>query len=216
MQAGDGGDQGQAKAAAGRRAAALQAIEAIEDPRPFGFGHARPVVGHRDQGLSAVGGDLDHHMGLRAGMAQGVLDQIGQHLGQQLRIAVDQELLTQMLANLVENALRHAGPRAHAVVRVAAAGPEAVISVTDDGPGVPEAERERIFDRFYRLERSRSSPGSGLGLALAAAVARLHEAAVTLEDAGPGLGVRIAFRLRARPTLGIPNVADSAPSSAKA
>ncbi len=105
----------------------------------------------------------------------------------------DRELLTQMLANLVENALRHGGPSARVVVRVAAEGARALVSVADDGPGVPEAERARIFDRFYRLERSRSTAGSGLGLALVAAIARLHEAAVELDDARPGLVVRIRF-----------------------
>ena len=127
----------------------------------------------------------------------------------------DRELLTQMLANLVENALRHAGEGARIVVRTAADATHAVVTVRDDGPGVPEAERAHIFDRFYRLERSRSTPGSGLGLALVAAVARLHDAGVTLEDARPGLEVRIRFHARPRAaTLGIPNVADSSRSSA--
>jgi signal transduction histidine kinase len=65
--------------------------------------------------------------------------------------------------------------------------------VVDDGPGVPEAERDRLFDRFYRLERSRSTPGSGLGLSLVAAVARLHSAEVRLLDAAPGLEVLVTF-----------------------
>jgi signal transduction histidine kinase len=105
----------------------------------------------------------------------------------------DTELLTQMLVNLVENALRHAGPSARIVVKVAGAGRGAVLSVADDGPGVPEAERERLFDRFYRLERSRSTPGSGLGLALVAAVAKLHGAEVALASRDPGLEVRVSF-----------------------
>jgi signal transduction histidine kinase len=105
----------------------------------------------------------------------------------------DAELLTQMLVNLVENALRHAGPNARITVKVARPGRAAVLSVADDGPGVPEAERERLFDRFYRLERSRSTPGSGLGLALVAAVAKLHGAEVTLAPGQPGLEVRVSF-----------------------
>ena len=133
--------------------------------------------------------------------------------GEELAIDGDRELLTQMLANLIENALRHAGAAARVMVRLGIENGHALVSVSDDGPGVPEAERAHIFDRFYRLERSRSTPGNGLGLALVAAVARLHDAAIALGDAGPGLEVRIAFRLRPRPTLGIPNVADSTPSS---
>jgi signal transduction histidine kinase len=116
----------------------------------------------------------------------------------------DGELLTQMLVNLVENALRHAGPSAQVLVHVRAttdeAGAQATVSVIDDGPGVPEEERERLFDRFYRLERSRSTPGSGLGLALVAAIARLHGGLVSLCNAHPGLRVEASFA--ARPAAG--------------
>jgi signal transduction histidine kinase len=68
-----------------------------------------------------------------------------------------------------------------------------VLSVVDDGPGVPDSERERLFDRFHRLEASRSTPGSGLGLSMVAAVAKLHGAEVRLHDAAPGLDVRVTF-----------------------
>jgi signal transduction histidine kinase len=105
----------------------------------------------------------------------------------------DAELLTQMLVNLVENALRHAGPGAVIRVRAGSSGGATILSVTDDGPGVPDAERERVFDRFYRLESSRSTPGSGLGLALVSAVARLHGATVSLLPAQPGLEARVTF-----------------------
>jgi signal transduction histidine kinase len=69
-----------------------------------------------------------------------------------------------------------------------------VLTVEDDGPGVPESERERILRRFYRLERSRTTAGSGLGLSLVAAVAALHGAELRLSDAQPGLRVEAAFR----------------------
>jgi signal transduction histidine kinase len=105
----------------------------------------------------------------------------------------DAELLTQMLVNLVENALRHAGPGAQVTVTVGWLARAPMLAVRDNGPGVPEAERERLFDRFYRLERSRSTPGSGLGLALVAAVAKLHGAEVSLLPAGPGLEARVTF-----------------------
>ncbi|HEY3695282.1 HAMP domain-containing sensor histidine kinase [Phenylobacterium sp.] len=121
--------------------------------------------------------------------------------GQRLRLAGDGpapvdgdvELLTQMLVNLVENALRHAGPGAEIVVEAACRGQAVTLAVADNGPGVPEPERERLFDRFYRLERSRSTAGSGLGLALVAAVARLHGAEVRLLDAAPGLEACVTF-----------------------
>lgn len=120
----------------------------------------------------------------------------------------DGELLTQMLVNLVENALRHAGPEAHVRVATWEGGGRATVSVVDNGPGVPEEERERLFDRFYRLEQSRSTPGSGLGLALVAAIARLHDGAIRLSNARPGLRVEASFAARpAAGTLGFPNVA---------
>ena len=67
------------------------------------------------------------------------------------------------------------------------------ICVADTGPGIPEAERERVFRRFYRLETSRTTPGSGLGLALVKAVADLHGATVALADNNPGLRVTVRF-----------------------
>ncbi len=110
-----------------------------------------------------------------------------------LTVEGDPELLTQMLANLVENALRHTPPGARILVRAARLADGPALQVIDDGPGVPEADRERVFDRFHRLEASRSTPGSGLGLALVAAVARLHGAQASLRDAAPGLDVRVTF-----------------------
>ena len=105
----------------------------------------------------------------------------------------DAELLTQMLVNLVENALRHAGEGAVVEVKAERLADGVAVSVTDNGPGVPAAERDRLFDRFHRLERSRSTPGSGLGLALVAAVVKLHDADVRLADAAPGLEATVRF-----------------------
>jgi len=99
----------------------------------------------------------------------------------------DTALLTQMVANLVENAVRHG--RAGGRIRLALEAQG--LTITDDGPGIPPEEREPVFRRFHRLDRARSTPGSGLGLALVRAVAQLHGLAVLLEDAGPGLRVRI-------------------------
>jgi signal transduction histidine kinase len=67
------------------------------------------------------------------------------------------------------------------------------VSVRDTGPGIPEDDRERVLDRFVRLERSRNTPGSGLGLSLVAAVARMHDATISLEDAKPGLLATLTF-----------------------
>jgi signal transduction histidine kinase len=78
-------------------------------------------------------------------------------------------------------------------VSVAESPEGALLQVRDNGPGVPADARSKLFDRFVRLERSRSTPGSGLGLALVAAVARLHGAEVELQDAAPGLRVQVRF-----------------------
>jgi signal transduction histidine kinase len=105
----------------------------------------------------------------------------------------DRELLTQMLANLVENALHHTPPgtEVHVLLSTGVAG--VVLAVEDNGPGIPEAERERVLQRFYRLEHSRTTPGSGLGLSLVAAIAELHRSSLRLEDAYPGLRVSVTF-----------------------
>jgi signal transduction histidine kinase len=63
------------------------------------------------------------------------------------------------------------------------------LEVGDNGPGIPEAERDKVFDRFYRLDRSRTTAGSGLGLALVKAIATLHGLSLRLEDRQPGLAV---------------------------
>lgn len=104
-------------------------------------------------------------------------------------ITGDPALLTQMLANLVENAIRHG--REGGRVSLDASGTS--ITIADDGPGIPEAEHEKVFARFHRLDAARSTPGSGLGLALVRAVAGLHGIGITLEDAAPGLRVRLTL-----------------------
>ena len=107
----------------------------------------------------------------------------------------DRELLTQMLVNLVENALRHTPPGTQVRLLLGCRAGRAVLTVEDNGPGVPETEREQVLRRFYRLDHSRSTPGSGLGLSLVAAVAELHGAELRLEDARPGLRVSVTLNL---------------------
>ncbi len=105
----------------------------------------------------------------------------------------DRELLTQMLANLIENAIRHTPAGTRIEVALGRDPKRIVATVTDNGPGAPAEERERMFQRFYRLEHSRSTPGSGLGLSLVKAVADLHEIALAIRDAAPGLQVAMRF-----------------------
>ena len=110
-----------------------------------------------------------------------------------LSVLGDRELLLQMLTNLVENAIQHSAPGASIVLGAARAGESVVVRVADSGPGIPAAERDNVFRRFYRLETSRSTPGNGLGLALVKAVVELHGATVELADNAPGLGVTLRF-----------------------
>jgi signal transduction histidine kinase len=78
-------------------------------------------------------------------------------------------------------------------MRLRAAGAAAVAAVEDDGPGIPADEHDRVFQRFYRLTSSRSTPGNGLGLALVAAIGNLHNAKIQLADSQPGLRLQISF-----------------------
>lgn len=105
----------------------------------------------------------------------------------------DRELLTQMLANLTENALRHTPEGTTVYVHLEHVNGSPRLTVSDTGPGIPAEEREHVFRRFYRLDASRSTSGSGLGLSLVMAVAKLHDATISLEDNEPGVRVVIAF-----------------------
>ncbi|RUU87713.1 HAMP domain-containing histidine kinase [Mesorhizobium sp. M7A.F.Ca.MR.176.00.0.0] len=111
------------------------------------------------------------------------------------RIHGDRELLTQMFANLVENALRHCPSGTTIKLSAARQGERVVAGVADNGPGIPADEHEKVFQRLYRLDHSRSTPGSGLGLSLVRAIADLHGASITLEDCRPGLEVAVSFPL---------------------
>lgn len=105
----------------------------------------------------------------------------------------DRELLTQMVANLIENPIRHCPAGVEITVGLGQEAGTPALCVTDSGPGIPASEREKVFRRFYRLEASRTTPGSGLGLALVKAVADLHGASVELSDNHPGLCVTVRF-----------------------
>lgn len=110
----------------------------------------------------------------------------------------DRDLLMQMLANLVENAIRHT-PEGTRINFSLEHGPEGPVgTIADSGPGIPEKAREKVFQRFFRLERSRGIAGNGLGLSLVAAVADIHGFTITLADNEPGLMVRLDFAPGAR------------------
>jgi signal transduction histidine kinase len=106
----------------------------------------------------------------------------------------DRELLIQLFSNLIENAILHTPGGSVVTISLNREGDEIVAAVSDDGPGVPAEEHEKLFRRFYRREASRTRPGYGLGLALAAAIAELHGARLTIDNRAKQ-GFSIAFRL---------------------
>jgi signal transduction histidine kinase len=131
----------------------------------------------------------------------------------------NRELISQALANLVENAIKYGKPAEaktaetkSSVVSLDAKqilidarreGDQVLLSVTDHGPGIPESERKHAMERFVRLDSSRSLPGSGLGLSLASAVATLHNGELRLGDAHPGLVATLVIPARASEKLAV-------------
>jgi signal transduction histidine kinase len=110
-----------------------------------------------------------------------------------LRVRGDRDLLFQMVSNLLDNAVKFApeGGRVQLAARLQDGA--VMVSVADDGPGVPPDERDRVFERFYRAPGREAAEGFGLGLSLVAAAAARHQASIRLEDAGPGLRVAVHF-----------------------
>ncbi len=116
-------------------------------------------------------------------------------------------MISQALANLVENAIKYGKPSPRCsrwtrslrprtreiLIEARREGDTVLLSVTDHGPGIPEADRKHAVERFVRLEASRTQPGSGLGLSLASAVATLHGGELRLGDSHPGLTATLAI-----------------------
>jgi two-component system sensor histidine kinase TctE len=117
-----------------------------------------------------------------------------------VRIKGQPVLLHELLANLLDNAIRFTPRGGHITVRVAVRDGRALLSVQDDGPGIPEEERARVFDRFYQIP-GRDSPGCGLGLAITREIATLHQAAVSLRAPAEGGGTvfEVEFPLNLNP-----------------
>ncbi len=130
-----------------------------------------------------------------------VVEDAGMHLvveveEEVLKIQGDRQFLIQQLANLIENALRYCSKGSTLKL---SCGRDAIehqiwIKLEDNGPGIPDIEKERVFERLYRMDKSRTDGGLGLGLSLAKAVAGLHHGTISLYDCHPGLGVLIQFQ----------------------
>jgi len=111
-------------------------------------------------------------------------------------VSGNRELIGQALSNIVDNAIKYSagsGGKAAVTVSLARQGGEIILQVTDNGPGVPPQDRDRVTERFVRLEQSRHEPGSGLGLSIAKAVMSFHGGRLEFTDAEPGLNVRMVF-----------------------
>lgn len=128
--------------------------------------------------------------------------------GAVMKLAVDdnvmvngnRELIGQAVTNLVENAIKYGAPQSGEgiiTISVEKSAKAVSLSVTDNGAGIAEADRERVTKRFVRLDVSRSAPGSGLGLSLVAAIMNLHGGALNLDDATPGLKSTLSFPTKA-------------------
>lgn len=115
------------------------------------------------------------------------------HIAAGQRVHGDRALLTQMLVNLVENALHHTPMRSHLRLELQVQAGLVIGRVTDRGPGIPPESHAKVLKRFVRLDSSRNLPGAGLGLALVAAISDLHGIGLVLRDAMPGLMVELRF-----------------------
>jgi signal transduction histidine kinase len=132
-----------------------------------------------------------------------IFEPVAEEAGHSLRLASaprlvirgDRQLLTQLFANLIENAVVHTPQGTHITLSLQGLGSRIVAEVSDNGPGVPVEEQERIFRRLYRREASRTQPGHGLGLSLALAIAELHGAHIQIARQRPGMTVEVAFPL---------------------
>jgi signal transduction histidine kinase len=106
----------------------------------------------------------------------------------------DRDLLFQAIINLLDNAIKYSPAGGRIRMCLSEHDNHPVMSIEDNGPGIPVAEREKVLQRFYRLDQSRSQYGSGLGLSLVAAVARMHNATIGFSDNHPGLIAELHFR----------------------
>jgi signal transduction histidine kinase len=118
-----------------------------------------------------------------------------------ISLDADRDLLFQALINLLDNAIKYTPAGGEVSLELKRVGKTTDIVVTDTGSGIAEAERDKVGQRFYRLESSRSTPGSGLGLSLVKAVARLHRATLLLEDNAPGLKVTLRLPIGPKPPV---------------
>jgi len=143
--------------------------------------------------------DLTEVVRLAADLYEPVAEEKGQTLSTEIRgtatVRGNEQLLAQAVSNLLDNAVKYTPEGGHITLLLEGAGPgrAARVTVADSGSGIPVEMREKVLERFVRLDTARASPGNGLGLSLVDAVARLHGAHLVLEDNEPGLRISLVF-----------------------
>jgi signal transduction histidine kinase len=179
-----------------QRAALAQTLEESErllDTFNALLSIARAEAGNAREGL--VKADVSEILGEVAELYEPLVEEAGGSLiceaNVPLPVRSDRQLLAQSFSNLIDNAMKYgtSGVDEKTTIRISGVreGGLAVIRISDQGPGIAAADRERVLERFVRLDDSRSKPGNGLGLSLAASVVKLHGGQLRLDDAGPGL-----------------------------
>jgi signal transduction histidine kinase len=182
--------------AAEQRAALAQTLEESErllDTFNALLSIARAEAGNAREGL--VEADVSEILGEVAELYEPLVEEAGGTLtceaAASLPVRADRQLLAQSFSNLIDNAMKYGTSGSDEKVAIVMSGTReggnAVIRISDQGPGIAAADRERVLDRFVRLDDSRSRPGNGLGLSLVASVVKLHGGQLRLDDAAPGL-----------------------------
>lgn len=159
---------------------------------------AKAEAGESRSGFAMV--DLNELIGEMAELYEPIIEDKGGELiveaAPDLQMMADRQLIAQLLTNLIDNILKYGvGETGKPVVEIKASAQDKTITliVADRGPGIAEKDRERVTERFVRLEKSRSAPGNGLGLSLVKGVVQLHKGKLMLEDNNPGLKVVMKF-----------------------
>ncbi len=141
--------------------------------------------------------DLSEILGTIAELYKPTAEENGQLLLEKvdgsLSVQGERELLMQLFANLIENALRHTPSGSTVSIFASRSNGKVTVSIVDNGPGIPDNMREKVLQRFFRLEVSRTTVGNGLGLSLANAIVNVHDARLELADAAPGLRASVIF-----------------------
>ena len=166
---------------------------------------ARAETGQLREGLQAVDlQDLLNELGeLFAPLAEESGGSLTVLAPDHVPVRADRQLLAQAISNLIDNALKYGVPQGRngtdIRLELKAARDKAIIAVADSGPGIAEADRARVTERFVRLDEARSKPGSGLGLSLAQGIAKLHKGRLLIKDNQPGLRVELILPLKPAP-----------------